>query len=81
MTSETIQLLVNNDFEEALPNASKGTFYLDVEALDSDGDVRAYQRDVPFVVNIPDTFGVAIEVVDSEGSVLFNNTSVAGFST
>lgn len=80
-TSESISLLVNNDFEAALLTSNKGTFYLDIEAVDSDGDVREYQRNVPFVVNIPISFGVYIEIIDKAPSNQFNNLSIAGFTS
>lgn len=80
-TTEDISLLVNNDFEANLLTSTKGTFYLDVEAVDSDGDTREYQRNIPFVVNIPDSFGLTLDITESTPSNQFNNYSVASFTS
>lgn len=79
-TDGSINLLINNDFEAAMLTTTSQIFNMDVEAVDSDGSVREYQRNIPFTVTLPESFGVSLKIISSEGLSLFKDLSIAGFS-
>lgn len=82
ISSPSINLVVNNTFEQLLPSTKSGTFYLNVEAYDSSSELREYQYNIPFIVNIPDTFGIALSITSEQTHNLFNDALyIANYSS
>lgn len=80
ITSNEISLKVGNEFESLLPNNTSGTFYVRVEAIDSDGDVREYQTGIQFKVVVPDTFKPNITLGGINIVNAFNGSAISSYS-